>query len=63
MGSLVWKYVMECLHSAQSRVARRPMHLIEKPSVPFKTVHVDHLGPFARSVQGNRNMLMASQER
>ena len=51
MGRLVWKYVMECLHCAQSRVARRPLHLIEKPSVPFNTVHVDHLGPFARSVR------------
>ena len=58
MGRLVQKYVMECLHSVQSRVARRPLHLIEKPSVPFNTVHVDHLGPFARSVQGNRNKLM-----
>ena len=28
------------------------------PSAPFDPVHVDHLGPFARSVRGNSYVLM-----
>ena len=55
MGRFLWKYVTECLQQGQSWVVRGPP---AEPSVPFKTVHMDHLGPFARSVQGNRNMLM-----
>ena len=36
------------------------LHPIEKPNVPFDTVDVDHLGPFARSVRGNSYVLMLS---
>ena len=62
MGCFVRKYVMACLSCAFSKGSQGRqeglLHTIEKPSVPFDTVHVDHLGPFARSVRGHSNVLM-----
>ena len=62
MGRFVRKYVMTCLSCAFSKGSHGwqegLLHPIEKPSVPFDTVHVDHLGPFARSVRGNSYVLM-----
>ena len=57
MGRFVRKYVTACLSCAFSKGSHGRqeglLHPIEKPSVPFDKVHVDHLGPFARNVRGN----------
>ena len=53
---------MACLSCAFSKGSHERqeglLHPTEKPTVPFGTVHVDHLGPFARSVRDNSSVLM-----
>ena len=62
MGRFVRKYVMACITCAFSKGSHGRqeglLHPIDKPTVPFDTVHVDHLCPFARSVRGNSYVLM-----
>lgn len=35
------------------------MHSIQKAVIPFDTLHIDHLGPFAKSLRRNSYILMA----
>lgn len=35
------------------------LHSIEKIGTPFHTVHLDHLGPFVKSVSGNTFLIVA----
>lgn len=62
MHKFVKKYVsscLECLHHKTPGGKREgELHPIEKPSVPFHTVHADHLGPFVRSKKGNCYLLV-----
>jgi transposase InsO family protein len=62
MRSFVTKYVRACLNCAYYKQCTRKkqgkLHPIEKVSVPFHTVHVDHVGPFETSAQGNKFLLV-----
>lgn len=62
MRKFVKKYVsscLECLHHKTPGGKREgELHPIEKPSVPFHTVHADHLGPFIKSKKGNCYLLV-----
>lgn len=53
MRKFVKKYVSSCLecshHKAPGGKREGELHPIDKPSVPFHTVHGDHLGPFIKS--------------
>lgn len=54
----VEKYIASCIKCLYYKVPRGKqegmMHLIDKPSVPYNTIHVDHLGPFNRSSAGKK---------
>ncbi|KAG6452887.1 hypothetical protein O3G_MSEX007851 [Manduca sexta] len=58
----VKKYVAACLecahHKAPGGKREGTLHLIEKISIPFHTIHVDHLGPFIKSKIGNCYILV-----
>ena len=62
MTRFIKKYVGSCLdctykkgnHGKQEGM----LHPIEKPSEPMHTVHIDHLGPFAKSKNGNMYLLV-----
>ncbi|CAH2083323.1 unnamed protein product [Euphydryas editha] len=62
MRRFVKKYVSACLecahHKAPGGRHEGKLHPIEKPSVPFHTIHADHLGPFVRSKLGNCYLLV-----
>lgn len=62
MRKFVKKYVsscLECLHHKTPGGKREgELHPIDKPSVPFHTIHVDHLGPFIKSKKGNCYLLV-----
>ncbi|KAG6439129.1 hypothetical protein O3G_MSEX000509, partial [Manduca sexta] len=62
MRKLVKKYVSSCLeclhHKAPGGKREGTLHPIDKPSVPFHTVHADHLGPFIKSKKGNCYLLV-----
>lgn len=62
MRKFVKKYVascLECLHHKTPGGKREgELHPIDKPSVPFHTVHADHLGPFIKSKKGNCYLLV-----
>lgn len=58
MQKYVEKYVASCIRCLYYKVPRGKqegmLHLIDKSSVPFQTVHIDHLGPFNRSSTGKK---------
>lgn len=62
MRRFVKKYVTACLECAHHKApgGRREgeLHPIEKCSVPFHTIHADHLGPFIKSKSGNCYLLV-----
>lgn len=62
MARFVAKYVQSCLDCAYSKGnygrGEGFLHPIEKVAEPFHTVHIDHLGPFTRSVRGNSYLLV-----
>nr|CAI5854043.1 unnamed protein product [Callosobruchus analis] len=62
MRQFVSKYVKSCLRCAfakgQYGRGEGLLHPIERRAIPFDTVHVDHLGPFVKSVRGNSYVLM-----
>ncbi|CAB3241848.1 unnamed protein product [Arctia plantaginis] len=62
MRRFVKKYVSACLecahHKAPGGKREGALHPIEKISVPFHTIHADHLGPFVRSKLGNCYLLV-----
>lgn len=57
MNRFVNKYVSACLNCAFSKGTTSKksgyLHPIPKGSLPFHTLHMDHLGPFVRSKAGN----------
>nr|CAI5818469.1 unnamed protein product [Callosobruchus analis] len=60
MRRFVSKYVKSCLRCAKGQYGRGEglLHPIERWAIPFDTVHVDHLGPFVKSVRGNSYILI-----
>ncbi|CAH2229081.1 jg21182 [Pararge aegeria aegeria] len=62
MRKFVKKYVSSCLeclhHKAPGGRREGELHPIDKPSVPFHTIHADHLGPFVKSKKGNCYLLV-----
>lgn len=62
MRRFVKKYVSACIECAFSKGSygrtEGELHPIEKVEKPFDTVHVDHLGPFMRSIRGNAYILV-----
>lgn len=56
MTRFIKKYVNACMDCAYKRgtYGRQEgfLHPIEKPVIPFDTIHIDHLGPFAKSNTG-----------
>lgn len=62
MRRFVKKYVTACLecahHKAPGGKREGELHPIEKISIPFHTIHADHLGPFVRSKRGNCYLLV-----
>lgn len=62
MKRFVQKYVGACIPCAFSKgsYGKQPGHLhpIEKFDQPFDTLHIDHLGPFVRSLRGNAYLLV-----
>lgn len=58
LRKFVKKYVaacLECAYNKDSSSRQKSGHLypIQKINVPFHTIHIDHLGPFVRSKEGN----------
>ncbi|CAK1587953.1 unnamed protein product [Parnassius mnemosyne] len=62
MTKFIRKYIKSCLQCAygKSGYGRREgeLHPIEKLDIPMHTLHVDHLGPFPKSRQGNNYILI-----
>lgn len=62
MAKFVKKYVNACIECAYAKKdgssKEGHLHPIEKIDIPFHTLHVDHLGPFVRSRQGNSYLLV-----
>jgi transposase InsO family protein len=63
MRRFIKKYIDNCLHCIYFKTpAGKPqgsLHPIPKIAVPFHTVHIDHVGPFVKSRQGNTEVLVA----
>ena len=57
MRNLVSKYIHSCLECLYNQrgidETRYHIHPIEKQSIPFNTIHVDHVGPFIKSKKQN----------
>jgi hypothetical protein len=63
MRRFIKKYIDNCLNCIYFKTpAGKPqgsLHPIPKIAVPFHTVHIDHVGPFVKSRQGNTEVLVA----
>jgi hypothetical protein len=61
LNRFVKKYVSSCMNCAYNKgTTAKPtgyLHPIPKGDQPFHTMHMDHLGPFVRSKQGNTYIL------
>lgn len=61
MRDYVTTYVNRCINCLyyKSETGKKPgyLHPIEKGSIPFDTIHVDHLGPFIKTVRENKYVL------
>lgn len=58
----VTKYVKGCIScqfaKKPSGIQRGQLYPINKGNIPFETIHIDHLGPFCESKQGNTYLLV-----
>jgi hypothetical protein len=63
MRRFIKKYIDNCLNCIYFKTpAGKPqgsLYPIPKIAVPFHTVHIDHVGPFVKSRQGNIEILVA----
>lgn len=62
LRKFVKKYVsacIECAYNKDGASRQKSGHLfpIEKVNIPFHTLHIDHLGPFVKSRNGNSHIL------
>lgn len=59
----VTKYVKSCISCQFAKkptgIQRGKLNPIDKGNLPFETIHVDHLGPFCESKEGNTYILLA----
>lgn len=57
MKKFVKKYINSCLNCIYMKASKGRkqgyLHPIPKSSIPFETIHIDHLGPFVRSKKKN----------
>lgn len=62
MRRFVTKYVTSCLNCLYYKTpsGRKPgeLHPIDKITVPFHTLHIDHLEPFVKSKKGHTQLLV-----
>lgn len=62
MRHFIKKYVKACLncayHGENNSSNEGFLNPIEKVPTPFHTLHIDHLGPFVRSKNGNTHLLV-----
>jgi hypothetical protein len=48
-----------CIRAKRNRgVSSGPLHMIQKKNEPFDTLHIDHLGPFVKTVRNNQHMFV-----
>lgn len=61
MREYVTTYVNRCIsclyYKSQTGKKAGYLHPIEKGSIPFETIHVDHLGPFVKTEDDNKYVL------
>lgn len=57
MRTYVTKYIEACIECAYNKrpggATEGQLHVSETVPIPFRTLHIDHLGPFVRSTKGN----------
>lgn len=57
MRKFITKYINSCLNCIYMKAPKGRkqgfLHPIPKTSIPFETIHIDHLGPFVRSKRKN----------
>lgn len=62
MRNFTKNYLHECIECAYNKhpggKAEGQMHTTPTEPAPFKTLHIDHLGPFPRSTKGNAYVLV-----
>lgn len=62
MAAFVKKYLMHCLVCVQRKGHHGPkqgfLHPIKKTAIPFHTIHLDCTGPFTRSNEGYKHILL-----
>ena len=62
MHEFVTQYVRRCINCLyyKPQSGKKPgfLHPLEKGSVPFQCSHIDHLGPFVRTENGNKYVSM-----
>lgn len=62
MANFVKKYVASCLNCLYMKgtTGRKPgfLHPIPKSTIPFQTIHIDHLGPFIQSKKKNTQIFV-----
>ncbi|XP_065358763.1 uncharacterized protein LOC135952674 [Calliphora vicina] len=49
-----------CYNRAKTGKAEGQMYISEPEPIPFRQIHIDHLGPFVRSKRGNTHVLAIS---
>lgn len=66
MRDYVKKYVAACIECCYNKrsggATEAELHITETIPLPFRTIHVDHLGPFPRSSKGNSYVLGVADE-
>lgn len=62
MRKFIQKYVGACINCMYHKIpsGKRPgfLHPVPKIPRPFHTIHIDHLGPFCKSKQGNNHVIV-----
>lgn len=62
MRKYVRSYIQACpqcaFHKSKGGKPEGFLHPLPKEPVPFRTVHMDHMGPFVRSARGNSYVLL-----
>lgn len=55
-------YIQNCIrcimHTPPRRINERTLHSIPKEPIPFDTIHIDHFGPLAHTMNKNKHILV-----
>lgn len=66
MRNYVKGYLAACIECAYNKrpggITEGQLHITETIPVPFRTVHLDHLGPFPKSTKGNMYIIIFVDE-